>query len=176
MVCMDALCMSHSLNHWLSTWGKVVVSPGSTGEGDSPVRQEGVDPGFTFLRPYLRADCHWGRISGWRSIPCGVSIVSLDLQRQVSTFSFVTSSSCTGPFAVTLYLGSGFWNGDRASRKTECFLIVFPIYNLERGYCMFVLPQDGGRTNEQKDETQIETYVVQRYIENPYLIGGKVPI
>lgn len=41
---------------------------------------------------------------------------------------------------------------------------------------MFVLPQDGGRTNEQKDEAQIETYVVQRYIENPYLIGGKVPI
>lgn len=36
---------------------------------------------------------------------------------------------------------------------------------------IFDWKMDGGRTNEQKDETQIETYVVQRYIENPYLIG-----
>ncbi|XP_072206057.1 probable tubulin polyglutamylase TTLL9 isoform X2 [Excalfactoria chinensis] len=38
---------------------------------------------------------------------------------------------------------------------------------------IFDWKMDGGRTNEQKDETQIETYVVQRYIENPYLIGGR---
>lgn len=28
--------------------------------------------GCTSLKPLLRADCHWWRISGWRSIPCGV--------------------------------------------------------------------------------------------------------
>ncbi|XP_052539758.1 probable tubulin polyglutamylase TTLL9 isoform X5 [Tympanuchus pallidicinctus] len=38
---------------------------------------------------------------------------------------------------------------------------------------IFDWKMDGGRTNEQKDETQIEPYVVQRYIENPYLIGGR---
>ncbi|NXL82908.1 TTLL9 polyglutamylase, partial [Alectura lathami] len=31
----------------------------------------------------------------------------------------------------------------------------------------------GETAPEQKDEAQIETYVVQRYVENPYLIGGR---
>ena len=31
----------------LITWGKDQVSPGSTGEGNSPVRLEGVEPGCT---------------------------------------------------------------------------------------------------------------------------------
>jgi len=56
----------------LSTWGKDLVSPGSTGEGNSAVWPEGVEPGCTSLRPHLRADCHWGRVSGWISLPCGI--------------------------------------------------------------------------------------------------------
>ena len=53
--------LSHGLNHWLSTWGKDLVSPGGTGEGNLPVWQEGVEPGCTSRRPHLRADCQWGK-------------------------------------------------------------------------------------------------------------------
>jgi len=54
--------LNHSLNLWLITWGKHWVSPGSTGEGNSAVWPEGVEPGCTSPRPHLRADYHWERI------------------------------------------------------------------------------------------------------------------
>ena len=61
--------LNHGLNFWLITWGKHWVTHGSTGEGNSAVWPEGVEPGCTSPRPHLRADCHWGRISFWRSLP-----------------------------------------------------------------------------------------------------------
>jgi len=54
---------SCSVTAWLSTWGKDPISPGSTGEGNSHVWPEGLQPGCTSLRTHLRADCQLGRFS-----------------------------------------------------------------------------------------------------------------
>ena len=50
--------LSHSLNHWLITWGKDWVSCVSAGEGNSPVWPEGVEPVSTPPRLHLRVDYH----------------------------------------------------------------------------------------------------------------------
>jgi len=55
----------------LSTWGKDPVSPGSSGEGNSTARPEGVEPGCTSFRPHLRGECHLGEISLLWSFPLG---------------------------------------------------------------------------------------------------------
>ena len=64
-------------NHWLTTWGKHWVSHGRTGEGNSPVWPEGVEPGSTSPRSRLRADCHRERIFFWQLPPLQFSAVSL---------------------------------------------------------------------------------------------------
>lgn len=75
--------------------------PWSTGEGNSAVGREGVEPGCTCLRPHLRAGCGWGRSSGWRSLPGAVFLMSPGLRRWVSTFLFLCD---TIPFPLVLLL------------------------------------------------------------------------
>ena len=64
------LCYPLYENCWITAWTtdwspEDWVSYGSTGEGNSPVWPEGVEPGSTPPRPHLRADCQRGRISFW---------------------------------------------------------------------------------------------------------------
>ena len=97
--------LSHSLSHWLSPGGTDLVSTVSTGEGNSAVWPDGVEPGCTSLRPHLRAECHWRKVLWLEISPlCGVFPASLGLQRWVSTFTFPLKYHpiCIGPFAVTL--------------------------------------------------------------------------
>jgi len=61
--------LNHDLNLWWITWGKHWDSCARTGEGNSPLWPEGVEPVSTFPRPHLRADCHWERISFSRLLP-----------------------------------------------------------------------------------------------------------
>ena len=109
--------LSHSLNYWLSTWGKDPVSPESTGEGNSAVWLEGLQPGCTSLRPHLRADCPWGRISFWRSLlgepfPCKPGI--LWYRWAIFFPSLIAPFYCAGlsvitPFAVMPF--PLYWSG-----------------------------------------------------------------
>ena len=91
--------LSHGLNHCLITWGKDWVSHGSTGEGNSLVWLEGLEPGSTPPRPHLRADWHWGRISFLRSLFCeafNCEPKSLDLgELSFSVCSFAISLECS---------------------------------------------------------------------------------
>jgi len=87
-----------------STWGKDPVSPGSTGAGNSAVWPEGVKPGCISTRPHLRADCHWGRISFWRSFlgeacPCEPGIFWYGWA--IFFPSFISPLYCASPFVIT---------------------------------------------------------------------------
>ena len=94
MLFLLAVCMvtvSHTLNHWLSTWVKDQASPRSTAEGNSPVQLEEVEPGCTSLRPpHLRADWPWEK-DLWLEI---VPLWSLSCEPRSSEmgeyFSFIT--------------------------------------------------------------------------------------
>lgn len=96
--------LSDGLNHWLLTWGKDQVSPGSTGEGNSPVRQEGGEPGWTSLTSHVRADCHRGRISFWRSLPGEAPPCEPTTFWYGGTVFFpsiIAPFYCTGPSVIT---------------------------------------------------------------------------
>ena len=93
--------LSHSLNYWLSTWAKDWVSPGSTGEGNSDVWPEGVEPGCTSLKPHLRADCQGGRIF-WLEILFLWSFLCKPQSSETREhFSSVTPFCCAISFIIT---------------------------------------------------------------------------
>lgn len=112
----------HSLNHWLSFCRKDPVSPGSIGEGNSPVRTEGLEPGFqTSFKGWLQ----------WRKdflldIPILWSLsVSLGLWRQVSILLFVIPSHCAGPTAVTVIENCNIAYSDNRTLWSMCILSYF---------------------------------------------------
>ena len=73
-------------NCWVMTWTTVWAPEERTWSVlEAQVKaiqlcdQKGVEPGCTSLGPHLRANCCWGKVSGWRSFlgevfPCGPGI------------------------------------------------------------------------------------------------------
>jgi len=66
LICQKKWChlvwelLSHSLNHWLSTWERT--------RSALRTQVKAIQPGYASLRPHLRADHQWGRSSFWRSL------------------------------------------------------------------------------------------------------------
>ena len=105
--------LNHSLNLWLTTWGKDWVSHRSTGEGNPPVWPEGLEPGCISPRPHWRAHHHWeGSLSGDCSF-WSYFLWASDVTEHYHLFSIIpfqhdNLSSCTicgcQPNHTTLYI------------------------------------------------------------------------
>lgn len=73
--------LGHSLHLWLSTWGRDVTSPRSTGAGNSPASPRSTGAGSSSAQqdrctlgkplPHLRASSEEGSIYFWRSLSLG---------------------------------------------------------------------------------------------------------
>ena len=66
---------------------------------------KGVEPGCTSLRPHLRADCHWGRVSSWSSLfgeafPCKPGIFWYGWA--IFFPSYIVPLCCANPFIAHL--------------------------------------------------------------------------
>ena len=70
---------------------------------------EGVEPGCTSLRPHLRADCHWGRITGWRSVFLWSFFWEPRSSKTGEHFLFVTPFYCANPLVIAPPV-SPFWS------------------------------------------------------------------